>query len=313
MSLDFIVNSINLESLLVRKILISFGVIIGAYSLAFWIVRLINSRIEDYKRRHQARRSTYYLITAIVIVSMIFIWTKRPKSITTYLGFLSAGLALALHQVWLNIAGWILILISRPFELGDRIEWGEVQGDVIDIQVFHTTLLEIGNWVKGDQSTGRLVNVPNSTVFTKSLFNFTHGFEYIWNEIKILITFESNWEKGKEVMLKIAKEEEEGLEEEAKKKVKKMGKRYMIEYKKFTPIVYIEIKDSGVQLILRYLTTVWNKRTIQTKIYERVLNQFEEEEDIEFAYQTWRIYNRDEGEAIHKASDTNKKAKEKEV
>lgn len=285
MSLNF-----NLENTLIQKGLISIGIIIIAYFFAFWFVKLINNKVDNFKRRHQARRYTYYLTTLTVIIIFVFLWSKKPETLTTYLGFLSAGLALALHQVWLNIAGWILIIFRRPFGLGDRIEWGDIQGDVIDVQVFYTTLLEIGNWVKADQSTGRLVNIPNSNIFKDSLFNFTSGFEYLWNEINILITFASDWRKAEEIILSIADNETEKIETEAKEQIKEMSKRYMIKYTKFTPITYIDIQESGVQVTLRYLTSVRRKRLIQANIKEKILKKFEQENDIEFAYRTQTIH-----------------------
>ena len=114
---------------------------------------------------------------------------------------IGAGIALALQDVILSVAGWFLIIVRRPFQVGDRIELGGVKGDVIDIRLLQTSLLEIGNWVDADQSTGRIVHCPHSLVFKEPLFNYTKGFEFIWNEIKIPLTFESNWKKGKEIIL----------------------------------------------------------------------------------------------------------------
>jgi small-conductance mechanosensitive channel len=283
-------NFINFEDPVVQKLVVSIVVVIIAYIFNFWIIKLINSKMENLKWKHQTRRYTYYITTLVTILIMLFIWMKRPESLTTYLGFLSAGLALALHQVILNIVGWILIILRRPFDLGDRIEWGGTRGDVIDIQLFHTTLLEIGNWVEDDQSTGRIVNMPNSAVFKDLLFNSTHGFDYLWNELNILITFESDREKAKEIILDVANNECEKIQKEAKQKIRKMAKRYMIKYTKFSPITYIDIKDSGVQITLRYLTSVRGKRMIQSRIYENILDSFVQENNINLAYPTWRIY-----------------------
>jgi small-conductance mechanosensitive channel len=291
--LDF--TAIDINDPLIQKILLSVGVVVITYLIGFGIVRFINSKVEDFKRRHQARRITYYSVFFIILIFILLIWLDRPSTLTTYLGVLSAGLALALHQVLLNIAGWILILLRRPFGLGDRIEWNQVQGDVIDIRVFYTTLLEVGNWVEADQSTGRLVHIPNSNIFNASLFNYTRGFGCIWNEIKFLVTFESDWEKAKEIILETGYEQsEEEIEARAKKRIYEMSKNYMIKYGKFTPITYVDIKGSGVQITLRYLTTVRMRRVLENNISESILKKFSQEPNIEFAYQTSRIYRRSE-------------------
>jgi small-conductance mechanosensitive channel len=166
---------------------------------------------------------------------------------------------------------------------------GGVKGDVMDISLFQTSLLEIGNWVSADQSTGRIVNVPNSAVFKKENYNYSRGFEFIWNEIKIVITFESNWKQAEEIMVNHGQSQAEGMEDIVKRKINKMTKRYMIYFEKLTPIVYVDIKDSGVELTLRYLTEARKRRTTQDALCRAILDDFEEEEKVNFAYPTYRI------------------------
>ncbi|OCL28111.1 mechanosensitive ion channel protein MscS [Orenia metallireducens] len=291
--MDF--TSFDIHDPVIQKLLLSLGAIIITYLIGFGIIRFINSKIEDFKRRHQARRITYYSSFFIILIFIFLIWLERPSTLTTYLGFLSAGLALALHQVWLNIAGWALILLRRPFGLGDRIEWNQVQGDVIDIRVFYTTLLEVGNWVEADQSTGRLVHIPNSTIFNIPVFNYTRGFGCIWNEIRFLVSFESDWKRAKKIVLETGYEQsEEEIEARAKKRIYEMSKNYMIKYGKFTPITYVDIKGSGVQITLRYLTSVRKRRVLENNISESILEKFSQEPNIELAYPTSRVYRRSE-------------------
>ena len=152
------------------------------YLLIFILVRISNRRIKNLKARHVIRKNIVYIVNISLILFVILIWIRNIGSITIFLGVASAGIALALQEVILSMAGWFLILMRRPFEVGDRIELGGVKGDVIDIRLFQTSLLEIGNWVDADQSTGRIVNVPNSFVFKKEMYNYNRGFEFIWNE-----------------------------------------------------------------------------------------------------------------------------------
>ncbi|MCK8827160.1 mechanosensitive ion channel family protein [Natroniella acetigena] len=287
-------ESFDFSDPVVQKILFSVGAIVFNYFITFWVIRFINNKVDDFKRRHRSRRYTYYLATLINFVILVLIWADRTGTITTYLGFLSAGLALALHDVILNLAGWVLIMLRRPFGLGDRIEWDSVKGDVIDIRVFYTSLLEIGNWVDSDQSTGRIVHIPNSNIFREALFNYTRGFEYLWNELKFLVTYESDWEKAKEIILETAEQEGEEIQELAKRKIKLMSKRYMIKYSKFSPIVYLDTADSGVEITLRYLTTARGRRLVESRIREVILKKFAQESEIDFAYPTTRFYTTEE-------------------
>jgi len=272
-----------------KKIRDTMAVFLIAYLLLFILVRVINRRVDDIKTRHSLRKKTVYTINFLFLITVILIWLQNIGSITILLGFISAGLALALQEVILSIAGWLLIVTRRPFEAGDRIEFNGVQGDVIDIRMFQTSVLEIGNWVKADQSTGRIVNIPNSAIFKSPHFNYSRGFEFIWNEIPILITFESDWQKAHAILTDIVQQQEKGLSQQAQRKIEVMKNRYMIFYGKLTPIVYVDIKDSGVELTIRYLTEAKTRRSTQDRICRSVLEAFGQQPDINFAYPTYRI------------------------
>jgi small-conductance mechanosensitive channel len=191
----------------------------------------------------------------------------------------------------MNIFAWLFILWRKPFELGDRIQIGEHRGDVIDQRVFQFTLAEIGNWVDADQSTGRVIHIPNGKVFSVMLANYSKGFQYIWEEIPVLITFESNWEKAKGILRKMAEKHSEHLSESAKERVKAAARRYLIVYKKLTPTVYTTVRDSGVLLTMRYLCEPKNRRGSTQDIWEDVLREFAYHDDIDFAYPTTRYYS----------------------
>jgi len=88
--------------------------------------------------------------------------------------------------------------------VGDRIQIGEHAGDVVDLRIFQFTLVEIENWVAADQRTGRVIHVPNGRVFNEVVANYSRGFEYIWNEVPVRVTFESDWEAAKAILQEIA-------------------------------------------------------------------------------------------------------------
>jgi small-conductance mechanosensitive channel len=290
---DFSLEKFNLGSPIAHKLGLSVVAILISYLLFIWLRKLINHKIKDYKKRHQIRRSLQYIMVLVAIILLSFIWVDNLRSVTNFFGFLSAGLALALHQVLLSIAGWVLIILRKPFDLGDRIELNDVRGDVIDIKVFYTTVVEVGNWVEADQSTGRIVNIPNSFIFNESLFNYTSGFGYLWNEIRFLITFDSDWEQAKELVLAIAKEYSNDIQSEARRELDKMSKDYMIKYNNLTPITYVNIVDSGVQITLRYLTSARGRRQTEHRINEQILIAFQREENINLAYPSKTVYRHD--------------------
>jgi small-conductance mechanosensitive channel len=288
------------------QVVFSLVALIITYLIVFIVVRIINKTVKDLKRKYTLRKFTAYIATLICILTIILIWIERAASVTTIISVLAAGLTLALHQPITSIAGWLLLLVRRPYEIGDRISIGNNSGDVIDIRLFYTSILEIGNWVDADQSTGRIIHSPNGKVFTEPIFNYTRGFEYIWNEIKIVVTFESNWKKAKKIILDIGSEDYMELSKKVRAKIDTMTKRYMIHYEKLTPIVWTNIVDFGVELTLRYLTEARTRRSTQDAICQDVLDRFNKEKDIDFAYPTYRIYRQGERP---EGSPTRKKTK----
>jgi small-conductance mechanosensitive channel len=286
------------------QIVFSLAAIIITYLITFTVVHIINKTVKDLKRKYTLRKFAIYIGTFICILAIILIWIRRAASVTTIISVIGAGLMLALHQPITSMAGWLLILIRRPYEIGDRIAIGQISGDVIDIRLFYTSFLEIGNWVDADQSTGRIIHCPNGKVFTEPIFNYTRGFEYIWNEIKIVVTFESNWKKAKDIILDIGSKDYMDMGEKVRAKIKTMTKKYMIHYGKLTPIVWTKIVDFGVELTLRYLTEARRRRSTQDAICQDILDKFNKARDIDFAYPTYRIYR--QGEESPKAPSKKK-------
>ena len=266
-----------------------FLIALAIYLLGMLIISLINRQVRDLRRRHSARRITLYTTVMAILVLAIVFWLEAVASFAVAISIVGAGLVVALQDVIVCFAGWLLIIFKRPFSVGDRVEIGSVKGDVIDVRMFQTALLEVGNWVGAEQSTGRVVHIPNSSVFKQKVFNYTKGFEFIWNEIKITVTFESNWQKAKEIILRQANPEIDKLKTKVQASIERMAQQYMIHYEKFTPIVYVNVVSHGVELTLRYLTEVQKRRITQDRISRAILEDFARESDIHFAYPTYRI------------------------
>jgi len=252
------------------------------------VINLFVIRLEDPKVRYNWKRVTTYTASFFALIIIGQIWLDGIGSIVTYLGLVSAGIAIALKDPITNITGWVFILWNRPLDAGDRIQLGEHSGDVIDVNMFNFTVMEIGNWVDADQNTGRLVHIPNGKIFTETLANYGKGFEYIFNEIPILITFESDWKKAKTILQELAKNIGDKSSKAAEKQIKKASKKFLIEEQNVDPEVYIKVADSGVVLTIRYLCIPKNRRDTEHDIWEKILNEFEKHQDIELAYPTIR-------------------------
>jgi small-conductance mechanosensitive channel len=288
---DLIQQYMGINPNLQIKLFSTFLILSITWFIQFLIFRFVINKFDDVKIRYQWRKIIKYILMFFAFIMMIRTWFGAFESLGTYFGLLSAGLAIAFQDLLVNLAGWFFILIRKPFNVGDRIEINDIVGDVIDMRIFQFSVIEIGNWVGADQSTGRIIHIPNGTVFKTSQANYTAGFEYIWNEIPVLVTFESDWKKAKQILLEAVNAHAVSLSSEAEKQIKEAAKKFLIFYNKLTPIVYTSVKDSGVELTMRYLCHVRRRRATAELIWEEVLDQFSKHDDIDFAYPTTRYYN----------------------
>ena len=203
-------------------------------------------------------------------------------------GTQTAALAFALRDIVTDLAGYIFVVIRRPFQISDRIQIGDTKGDVLQIEWFQITLLEVGNWVDNDQSTGRLVYMPIGQVLTQTIFNYSAGFDWIWNEISVLMTFESDWEKAKKIILTIINKQDEQMNQNVEKKLKKAMQQHMIEYPNIKPIIYTNTTESGINLTVRYLCPPKQRRISEHEFWEALLKKFGNNPSLSLAYPTSR-------------------------
>lgn len=287
----FIQNTFGISPNIQIKIFYTIIAVLIWKALEKLLKRIIFDRIEDVTLRYQWQKIVKYFIVFLIILILIKVWFGEFGSIGTYFGLVSAGLAIALRDLLENLAGWIFILIRKPFDVGDRIEISDTIGDVIDIRIFQFSVIEIGNWVDADQSTGRIIHIPNGTVFKKLQANYTSGFEYIWDEIPVIVTFESDWKKAKEILLDIVTKNSLQLSKEAERQIKDTAKKFLIFYNKLTPIVYTSVKNNGILLTIRYLSHVRRRRGTAEAIWEEILTEFAKYNNISFAYPTQRFFN----------------------
>ncbi len=298
--LDMILKFFSYSSIQVKIIASLMAVIIF-----FIIRRLIQeyavNNIKDIKIRYRTRQILSYTTFTLSAIIVGQIWFKGIQSITTYLGLLSAGIAIALKDPLVNLIGWQYILWRRPFDVGDRVEIGGKSGDVIDITPFNFTMMEIGNWVDADESTGRIIHVPNGHVFMQHLANYGKGFKYIWNEISVLVTFESDWKHAKSILEDIAKKRAAHLSKLAERRVIEASNKFMITDQRLDPKVFTRIANSGVELTIRYLCTPLRRRRSEQNMWEDILTAFAKYDQIDFAYPTIRRFmNAEEGKTFRK-------------
>jgi small-conductance mechanosensitive channel len=282
--------SIDLTNNFQRNLLFSLLIIIVLWLVRWLVLRFIHKRYTDNTRTlYNLRKTIEYAAVVLGILLVGRLWLEGIGTLVTYLGLLSAGIAIALQDLIVALAGWMFIVWRRPFVVGDRIEIEGNLGDVIDVRLFSFSMLEIGRRINAEQSTGRIVHIPNGKVFSEVLTNMHQGFPFIWNEIPVMVTFESDWEKAKAILINIVNELAPDVAD-AVRRGRSSGQRFVISYSNVSPTVYTSVADSGVVLTLRYMIDPRKRRGSEQDIWEATLRAFKLHWDIDFAYPTQREY-----------------------
>jgi small-conductance mechanosensitive channel len=285
---NWISELVGISSDTVKKVAGTALVLVSYFLLRKLIARVMSAGVEDPISRFRIGRVTRILLILVGGMILTRIWIRGTEGIGTWLGLLSAGIAVALQEPLENLAGWIYIVASRPFRVGDRIQIGSYAGDIVDIRPLSFALLEIGNWVEADQSTGRVLQIPNGWLFKEAVAGYDHGFPFIWNEITITVTFESDWRLAKSTLESVLKEHAEQVEEsEFEKSSEFLG----IQYSRLTPVVWVDSSDSGVRLTMRYLCRPRSRRVSTSKMWEAILDAFNALPKVDFAYPTTRRFD----------------------
>ena len=221
--------------------------------------------------RYTLRKLLRYSAVTVCLVAIVGIWAHRLQGLMLVFGATGAGLAIALGPVIVSIAGWSLIVSANLYKIGDRIQLGGVIGDVIDIGVFKTSLLEIGNWVQADQMSGRVVTVANAAVFRDPVFNYTQGAPYIWDEFTIPISYGPFWERAQSMMLEAVSDYAGEIADPAQASLRQLPGMSLLGTPETQPQVYVSLTEHWVACTLRYVVHARSRRTVKHRLQGQVL------------------------------------------
>lgn len=275
---------------LVANIIVFILVIIFILMIRRVALNRLYKQFNHSENWYVTRKIAKWLTNFILVLVFVYIFGSNLSGFTTAIGLAGAGVTYALREVIVSFAGWFAIMFGDFFKTGDRVLLGGTKGDVVDIGLLRTTLMEIGEWVEGDQYTGRIVRVANSYIFNSPVYNYTADFKFLWDEVHIPLHFGSNIPLAKEIVLNIAEEEWDN-----------MKRRYRIENASLKPQVFVSFDDNWITMSLRYIVDTRERRSVKDRMFTSMLEQFDQYKgEIELASQTFEIV-RDE-----KRSDKNK-------
>ena len=226
--------------------------------------------------RYKVRKLVVFSGYLSILIFLAFVFEDRLGRLSFALGVVGAGVAVALQDVLASFAGAFSIGFSKLYAVGDRVQIGKTRGDVIDIGLLRTTLLETGNWVSGNLYNGRIVRIPNSAVLKGTVFNYSQGFRFVWDEIKVLFTTTSDCQFAREMLLRIAKEAIGEYLVEAQISWKVISDNYRSETPPLEPTVALVVSSGSLEFAVSYVVD-YTKRTAMkdqlfTKIIEEVSN-----------------------------------------
>jgi small-conductance mechanosensitive channel len=246
-------------------------------------------RATDRYTRVHVRRVVRYTTLVVAVFAVALEWRVFAGHAVLLVGLLSAGLAFSLQELVGAMAGWFNIVLGRLYRVGDRVQLAGVHGDVIDVSLLRTKLMEIGTageplaegetapndlWVLGRQYTGRIVALSNKTTFTEAVFNYSGVFDFIWEELRIGIPYNADWRQAESIMLDEARAISAG--EGAQTAMAEMTRRYPVPAGEVEPQVYVTMTDNWVQLAARFVIPVRSSRTVKSDLTRRILSRFEQ-------------------------------------
>lgn len=265
---------------LYRKLILTILVLLAQTISRRLLVSVATQKIdEDSPYIYTVRKAISYSINIVGALLIFAIWVERLGDLSVALGIFAAGLAFALQEVIGSIAGWLTIISGRPFSVDDRIETGSIRGDVVDVGILRTTLMEIGNWLQGDHNTGRIVTVSNAFIFKEPLYNYSAYLHFIWDEISLPITYESDWQKAIAIMIETVQKHPHYQKLLPQAEAQRRQARRMLLVVKLTPLeprVFVKLTDNWIALGMVYPVENDLRRAFRSEVSQLILAEFAE-------------------------------------
>jgi len=248
------------------------------------------SKLKDNDNRYRAKKIGSFIGYVLTIILITIVYSDKLGGLTVAFGVAGAGIAFALQEVIASFAGWLAIMFGEFYKTGDRVQLGGIKGDVMDIGVLRTTIMETGQWVDGDLYNGRIVLVANSFVFKEPVFNYSGDFPFLWDEIKIPIQYGSNYDKAKAILLEIGEDITGVLTQHSKEKWNELQNKYRLENAQTEPMVSLVANDNWVEFTLRYVVDFKQRRSTKNELFTHILKAIEATNgEIKFASATFQL------------------------
>lgn len=274
----------------VGKLVAAAIAIIVVLTLSKFLQRSIGRYVKDADTRYRARKFVGFLGYATAFFALTVVFSDRLGGFTVAFGVAGAGIAFSLQEVIASVAGWIAISFGGFYAIGDRVQVGGIRGDVIDISVLRTTLMEVGEWVQGDLYTGRIVRVANSFVFKEPVFNYSGDFPFLWDEITLPVKYGSDWRLARTMLRGLVDEVLVGYAAQVKDSWQDMVRQYRVEDANVEPMITLRATDNWIEFTVRYVVDYRKRRWMKDHLFTRILEEVDKSENrIRLASATFEV------------------------
>jgi small-conductance mechanosensitive channel len=257
-----------------EKIIIVIAGVVVIGVLVRLLKRPLTGHIDDKDTRYRVRKFVTFAGYGAVVILVAGVFHDRLGGLAVVLGVAGAGVAFALQEVITSVAGWLAVSFGGFYKTGDRIQLGGIKGDVIDIGILRTTVMEIGDWITGDQYNGRVVRIANSFVFKEPVFNYSGDFPFLWDEIKIPVKYGSDHKLAREILERVAAEVSGEFVPRAQMAWRSVIRKYLVEDARVEPMVLIAANDNWIEFTVRYVVDFKRRRTTKTTLFDKILDEF---------------------------------------
>jgi small-conductance mechanosensitive channel len=234
--------------------------------------RLIVGRIADIDTRYRVRKAITLISYVVVFVYTLAIFSDNLQQFTVIFGVVGAGITLALQDIIASVAGWLAISLGRFFDPGDRILIDNTRGDVIDISLLSTTIMECGDWVASDLYNGRIVKIPNNRVFKSSVVNYSRDFPFLWDELVLPIRHGSDRMLTQRILQQAADTIVGDYTTFARRAWEHLFRRYLVESASVDPLITLRVTENWMEYTLRYVVDYKQRRAKASQLFQHIMD-----------------------------------------
>ncbi len=260
---------------LTGKITVAVIGIVVIYFFIGFLKKKAGHYLADTDARYRVKKVLSLIGAVAVFVFLGTVFSDRMSKLTVIFGMAGAGIAFALKEIIASVASWVALSFGGSYRVGDRVQLGEIRGDVIDIGVLQTTIMEMGQWVNGDLYNGRIVKISNNNVFNQPVINYSADFPFLWDELTFPVKYGSDWKQAADLMQTAADDVCGDFAEKSKDAWRQVVRKYRIEEAQISPMVTLRADHNWIEFTVRYIVGYSQRRTTKDLLFRRILEDID--------------------------------------